>query len=1103
VPNAEFNKESIQDFLKERLPNYMVPGFYVALDELPLTPNGKVDLKKLPNISEQDITKSEYAAPRSKEEKLLVSVWEDVLKRSPISIKENFYNLGGDSIKSIQIISRLKQQGYSLKINDILRVAVLEQLAKHMEVSNRIIDQSPVEGEIGLTPIQHYFFENNIFKAHHHFNQSVILKSAAELNSDFLSKSVTFLIHHHDALRMIFKKEGDNWKQYNTGIQKDDFIIDFHDLRSADDELLIMAKIGEQLQSGFNLEGGSLFKAAHFRLTSGDRVALIIHHLVVDGVSWRILLEDLSAIYTQLLSGAAIELPLKTDSFQLWSSLQQDYAHGEQIKLEKPYWESVSNQLIPAFPTDKKNPEFNAKIDSSISFTLDKNTTELLQTKAHRAYNTEINDVLLTGLGLSIKNVFGLDKTILKMEGHGREEIIADVDINRTVGWFTSFYPFVLDISNSSSNTLIKVKEDLRKIPNKGVGYGILKYLTKQYSDTLIPAIEFNYLGDFGSGVTNKNEDSIFEYASEYIGANNNDSNGNDVLLIVTGILVDEKLSITINFNKEIYHKKTIQYLVDSYKENLVALIEKLSAIRENYLTPSDLTFKGLSVLTLLELNKDNEIEDVYKLSPLQQGIYFHWLSNGISSLYFEQISYRIKASDLDITTVKEAYDKLVARHAVLRTGFKYDQTNELPIQIVRKMVSGNFLHKKLPSYAIDLNEYVETIKLEDRNMGFDLESNSQMRLQILDLGNDNYEFIWSHHHILADGWCMSILIKDFYQILNSISQKAVLNLPKTFPYSNYIKWLDGVNTNDSMAYWKTYLQGYSQIAEIPFSTTIQEDQKYTEAKETVTIGENLYKKINSLCASIGITQNTFIQVAWGFLLSRYNNTQDVVFGSVVSGRPGELEGIEDMIGLFINTIPVRIKYADGDTPYDLLKRVQEDAISGSTYHYSNLAEINAQSELGMKLFSHIMIFENYPIQDILENGIKNSQTNNSQEIKIESVTTFEQTNYDFDISILPSSLSLAIDFKYNTKKYESKFMKNLVKHMYNLIEQFTDNINKPLDTFNYLSAEEKEQLLFEFNDTAVYYPKDKSIIDLFENQVSKTPDNIAVVFEGASLTYK
>ncbi|OMQ07601.1 condensation domain-containing protein, partial [[Flexibacter] sp. ATCC 35103] len=1057
VPNGEFNKESIQDFLKEHLPNYMVPGFYVALSELPLTPNGKVDLKKLPNISEQDVTKSEYAAPRSKEEKLLVNVWEDVLKRSPISVKDNFYNLGGDSIKSIQIISRLKQQGYSLKIKDILRVAVLEQLAKHMEVSNRIIDQSPVEGEIAFTPIQHYFFENNIFKVHHHFNQSVVLKSGAELNSDFLSKSLTFLVHHHDALRMIYKKEGDNWKQYNKGIQKDDLTVDFHDLRNSDDELLAMAKIGEQLQSGFNLEG-SLLKAAHFRLTSGDRVALIIHHLVVDGVSWRILLEDLSVIYTQLLSGAAVQLPLKTDSFKLWSSLQQDYAHGEQIKLEKPYWESVSSQVISSFPTDKNSREFNVKIDSSISFSLNKYTTELLQTKVHGAYNTEINDILLTGLGLSLKNVFGLDKSILKMEGHGREEIIPDVDINRTVGWFTSFYPFVLDVSNPDSNTLIKVKEDLRKIPNKGVGYGILKYLTKQYSDKLIPAIEFNYLGDFGSGVTNKNEDSIFEYASEYIGANNDDSNGNDVLLIVTGILVDEKLSITINFNKEVYHKKTIQDLVDSYKENLVALIEELSAIRENYLTPSDLTFKKISISTLSELNKDNDIEDIYKLSPLQQGIYFHWLSNGMSSLYFEQISYRIKASDLDITDIKEAYDKLITRHAVLRTGFKYDQTNELPIQIVRKTVSGNFLHKKLPSSVIDLNEYVEKIKLEDRNKGFDLESTSQMRLQILDLGNDNYEFIWSHHHILADGWCMSILIKDFYQILNSISQKSVLNLPKTFPYSNYIKWLDSVNTNDSMTYWKNYLEGYNQIAEIPFGKTIQEDQKYTEAKETATIGENLYKKINSLCASIGVTQNTFIQVVWGFLLSRYNNTQDVVFGSVVSGRPGELEGIEDMIGLFINTIPVRIKYADVDTPYDLLKRVQEDAIYGSTYHYSNLAEINAQSELGMKLFNHIMIFENYPIQDILENGVKNSQINQYKEIKIESVATFEQTNYDFDISILPSSSSLAIDFKYNTKRYESKFMKNLVEHIYNLIEQFTEHINKPLNTFNYLSTEEKEQ---------------------------------------------
>jgi len=404
---------------------------------------------------------------------------------------------------------------------------------------------------------------------------------------------------------------------------------------------------------------------------------------------------------------------------------------------------------------------------------------------------------------------------------------------------------------------------------------------------------------------------------------------------------------------------------------------------------------------------------------------------------------------------------------------------------------------------GIEAHDYVEEVKLKDREKGFDLETPCQMRLQILDLGNDEFEFIWSHHHILTDGWCMSILIKDFYQILSAVHQKSPLNLSKPLPYSNYIQWLDKVNTNDSIAYWKGYLEGYSHEVEIPFKTGTTGDEIYMESKESVTIDGDLYANLNKLCGQIGVTQNTFIQAVWGYLLSSYNSTQDVVFGSVVSGRPEDLEGVEDMIGLFINTIPVRIRYNDGDTPLDLLRQIQNEAISNKAHHYLNLSEVQSQSELGMNLIDHIMVFENYPVQDMVRENMENGQSQQGQELKVESIDVFEQTNYDFNIAILPSSSSLIVEFKYNSNKYDIQRIKNISNHIVNLVEQFIDSKDNSLSSLTYLAEQEEHQLLVEFNDTEAGYPKDKTVIDLFEEQVKETPNNIAIVFEEKELTYE
>src|SRR5690606_26999814 len=299
----------------------------------------------------------------------------------------------------------------------------------------------------------------------------------------------------------------------------DHYSVVFHDLRGSADGLSEMGVLSEGLQSSFDLSG-PLFKIGHFRLADGDRILLIIHHLLVDGVSWRILLEDLSNLYGQIYQGLKVSLPLKTDSFQRWSLLLSEYSKGKAQESERSYWSSLEDVSIALFPKDIITSRGSVlNIDSGVSFTLDSFLTGILQSDVHQVYNTEINDILISSLGLAIREVLGVEKSVLKMEGHGREDIINGVDISRTVGWFTSIYPFILDVEGveNLSQGLVQVKEALRKVPNKGIGYGILRYLTDCPIIERKASIVFNYLGDFGSEVGGV-EQNLFMYSPEYKG---------------------------------------------------------------------------------------------------------------------------------------------------------------------------------------------------------------------------------------------------------------------------------------------------------------------------------------------------------------------------------------------------------------------------------------------------------------------------------------------------------------------------------------------------------------------------------------------------------
>ncbi|MFK7784576.1 MAG: amino acid adenylation domain-containing protein, partial [Crocinitomicaceae bacterium] len=338
----EVNRTELITFLKQRLPDYMIPSRFIQLDEFPLTTNGKIDRKALPDPFESEIDSgTEYVAPSTDNEKALVAVCEDVMKQSKVSVKDNFYHLGGDSIKSIQVVARLKQRGLSLKVEHILKHPVLVDLAKFIEASVQSVDQTEVSGNVKLTPIQKWFFESSQIVSHDYFNQSVLLKSTVQLDDELLKASLIELTNHHDALRMVFPASTDGWEQVNQQISESAFELSFHDLTEVDNPEEEIINVTEQLQKSISIEQGPLVKVARIRTKSEDFLALIIHHLVVDGVSWRILLEDLASTYTSLLEGKQSEIPAKTDAYQTWAKQLTEYASSEKLKSEEEYWNRI------------------------------------------------------------------------------------------------------------------------------------------------------------------------------------------------------------------------------------------------------------------------------------------------------------------------------------------------------------------------------------------------------------------------------------------------------------------------------------------------------------------------------------------------------------------------------------------------------------------------------------------------------------------------------------------------------------------------------------------------------------------------------------------
>ncbi|UDB46533.1 amino acid adenylation domain-containing protein [Bacillus safensis] len=601
---TENDTEDLKESLKRTLPEYMVPSWIIKLDQFPMTANGKVDLKALP-APDIEANQTVYEAPRDEVETLLCGIWEDVLGVSQVGIHDHFFFLGGDSIKGIQIASRLTQAGWKLDMKLLFQYPTIAELRPYIEEADLLTaDQSPVEGEVILTPIQRWFFER-AFSDQHHWNLSMMLHAPNGFDLSITEQVMQKLLSHHDALRMVYKQEHGGILQYNQRELTEPLAIISHDVSKEHDVKKAVSTYVNEYQRQLSLETGPLMKVICFHAEDGDHLLIVTHHLVIDGVSCRILLEDFMSLYQQAAQGQMLVLPLKTHSFKEWAEAIERYAQSQLLKNQQEYWAEIESKPLTALPVDHEVTKRKVAETKSVQMQLTETETEHLLTDIHLPYTTEMNDILLCALGLAVQEWTGESHVHVQLEGHGREDILSGLDVSRTIGWFTSMYPVVLEAKpdQTIADAIKGTKEMLRRVPNKGIGYGILKYMTaaEPSGQHVQPEISLNYLGQIDQEVTTE----LFGPSTYDMGRQASPDSEAVYKLNLSGLVQQNRFILSCSYCASEYEEQTIQQFMALLKGKIQSIITHCLAQQEREFTPSDFSAADLEM---------DEMDDIFDM---------------------------------------------------------------------------------------------------------------------------------------------------------------------------------------------------------------------------------------------------------------------------------------------------------------------------------------------------------------------------------------------------------------------------------------------------------------------------------------------------------
>ena len=1104
----EVQIDRIQDSLKFELPSYMLPQHVAVVSEIPLTANGKVNASKLAShilYKGWEVPVSSMALPQDDIETQILEVWQSVFKIDAIGVNDHYLNLGGDSIKAIQIVSRLRHIGLVCQVRDVFEAKTIRTLRHMVKEGTWAISQEPVSGDMPLTPIQSRFFVESDHHVHH-YHQAILLENVGSpIEAATLDAALRFFQRHHDALRIRFDLSRVPVAQINLDIGCEEAL---EQCMIESDSVSDLQAAMEAAHRSIHLENGPIMKAILFRGPTKEWLFMTIHHSVIDAVSWRILLEDLQAAYQQAAEGKTLHLVRKTHSYRDWAMALSGYDVAD----EAAYWKTVTRKVKggSALSALTKTGDLCLKglMYSDLAqktMSLSRSQTEQLTRGIHHAYHTQINDILLTGLCRTIAQLTEVSSVSLELEGHGREEVLDGMDITRTIGWFTTLFPFVveLDQRNTMGDDIVALKRALEGIPNKGIGFGILQQRTL-LSDgddyDVVPEMLFNYLGEFDQvQLAMKSSEGLnLRVTDQSAGVTIDPMRPLSHALYFNSSIANKQLDIILSYPKPLFSDELIDTLLTGYVSKLhdiVAHCREVLSVWPGQFTHPTLRREDLRIgLSYFKL-KPAQVEDVYELTPLQQGMLFQGLYDPDSTAYFEEMSFEIEGT-LDPAVFQKSWEDVMNRHQALRAMFVYEMV-PAPLQVILADRKPEFYFEDLRSEDHECQEArIADYRLDERARRFDLATDSLIRLRLIARSDRTYRVLVYHHHIIMDGWSLVIVLKDLLTFYEAHLYHKAADLLPAPAFSDYTGWLGRQDSESGRRYWQSYLEGYEKkhglLAPLTKIDALH-DLKLWKTSD-ILFDASATSALTTGARQSDVTMSLLLQAAWALTVGMYNSTRDVVLGVTVSGRPPDIIGIETMVGLFINTIPVRLTWEPDETVAGFLGKLRSAEADRRLYEHISLADIQAQLKTGNELIDHLFVYENYPVDESV------SGLDDHLGFQIKNVRVDEETGYDLGVMILPGE-HLRFGIKYNAHRYSPFVIEAALASFRHIVTQLSAQPSRALSQITLLTLDQRQAVLaLGAADKKTY--ELESIVTMFDRQVTKTPEAIAVIDEVQRLTY-
>jgi len=1102
VSDAEHGalRDALKAHLKAQLPDYMVPAHLIVLDSMPLTANGKLDRRALPQ-PDPEANRRTYVAPRNEFEQTLAAIWCAVLNVQQVGLDDNFFELGGDSILSIQVVSRARQAGIHFSPRDLFQHQTVQTLAAVATRSELICaEQGVLTGRSGLTPIQHWFFDTEI-PNRQHWNQALVLKPLQLLDPHRLEQALLAVLEHHDALRLSFSQRDAQWHAEHLAVPEGGVLM-----QAQVRDMAQCTALFTDTQRSLDLQRGPLLRALLVDGPQGQqRLLIAIHHLVVDGVSWRILLEDLQTVYRQLSDGRSVSLPAKTSALRDWSARLQAYAGNESLREELSVWQDQLAGPETVLPVARPQGSLRNRDADTVSVRLDAEHTRQLLQQAPSAYRTQVNDLLLTALARVLCRWTGHASALIQLEGHGRETLFDDIDLTRSVGWFTSAYPLRLTPHAGQGDSIKAIKEQLRGVPHKGLGYGVLRYLADdlcKHSMAALPSaqITFNYLGQFDQSF---GADALFHPLDESAGLAHDPDAPLPNELSVDSQVYGGELVLRWTFSRERHDQQSIHELADAYLAELQSLVAHCLQDDAGGLTPSDFPLAHLTQSQLDNLPVPaSVIEDVYPLTPMQEGLLLHTLLEPGTGLYYMQDRYRINSA-LDPERFAQAWQAVIARHEALRASFCWNIGEDM-LQVIHTPGSTPIEYLDWSNDPESEQEpRLQALLKQEREAGFDLLNQAPFHLRLIRVGAERYWFMMSNHHILIDAWCRSLLMNDFFEIYMALGEGRGPQLATPPRYRDYIAWLQRQNLSEARQWWQRNLQGFERTTPIPSDRPFLRDHA---GHGGMLVGDCYTRldardgaQLRELAQAHQLTVNTFAQAAWALVLRRLSGDRDVLFGVTVAGRPVEMPEMQRTVGLFINSIALRVKLPEDDQRCSVrqwLSGLLDSNMQLREYEYLPLVTIQELSELpkGQPLFDSLFVFENAPVEV--------SVLDRAQSLNATSDSGRTHTNFPLTAVCYPGD-DLGLHLSYDQRYFDETTVQGMLGEFKRLLLALVQGFHGDMADLPLIGEQEHEFLVHGCNQSEHAYPLERSYIELFEEQVAAHPQRIAASCLDLQWTYE